>query len=549
MICSNCSKEIPDGRLFCGFCGTRLSPAEETTQPEATPTQTDPGAREPALRAVDQDAVTRIDRAETPTQVMEEAQPAQGVEEQMCPQCGWHNPRDGRFCLKCGSLLEKPAEKKASAQPARAASPKTPAAVKRAKAIEKPLRQREEQKPLEPKPIPAWTVLLGALGGIIGGFLGYYAQDPRYITNLGTWWAIYGLCSSLALFIILLVYGWLRWWHLLAGTAASALLWNGLYHFGMGVLGSFTWELPSILLEGALPGLLGLLLGTALFRGTRRWNQTLLLGLLWLAAGWTGFFTIASSTLSSWLQPVYILKRSFQLSLILGYGLVSLLMAGGLVWLLNCSLAGKTGQRAPQPKQMWASLGLTAFGWFLAEAVITTMYATGSMYFVWPFAVMGLIGGLFTLLALRQIRQMDLKWAAAAVLVWVLMSMLRVWSGTEWAWDVLGASSWFVVSFFTFALAAAGTSILIDPRRPDWQLAAWTALYWGSAVALSVSTANYLNDLSGVRMFFFAAGIRFDAWLWVTPLYMLAAMYFTTHLLQKRAVVPHPLPELSDEPE
>jgi hypothetical protein len=54
MRCPNCGQEIPEGKKFCGFCGTRLAPPEPETPPS------EPGAPPEDAPAFDEEAPTSL---------------------------------------------------------------------------------------------------------------------------------------------------------------------------------------------------------------------------------------------------------------------------------------------------------------------------------------------------------------------------------------------------------------------------------------------------------------------------------------------------------
>jgi len=536
MKCPNCSKEIPDDKLFCGYCGTRLNPPEEESEMDVKteqidqPAQTEDTPVNASSPGIDMDAVTRIDRADTPTEVMDEVIPSAPTAENPCPQCGSQNPADARFCIKCGAVLDQAAEEKKK--------PPTEAAAPENTHRKKP----KEKKPLEPRPVPFWTILLAGLGTGLGSAIGYLVQ-PNYGFDLRLLFLMLGTFSSLGIFILLSLYGWVRWWQAVVGTLVSAFLWYAIIHLGYGLL-YFDWGLMSMLYEGAIPGAAGLCLGAFLFGRSRQWAKALGLGLLWLVSGVVSLFSLAYILNYGWFRVIRIGGTPVHASALVAYSLLGILLAAGLFWLLNNSLGSEQERKSPDSKRLWSSLGLTLLGWFLAEAVITALFALSDVHYIWPFAVMGLIGGVFTLLAFRQFTSISLPLSGAAVLLWTLLSMVRVWLGVEWGEQHPANMVWTLVSFFAFGLSAAGTGFLLNPRKPDWKLTGWLGLFWGTAFLLLTPVANYLIEFSGYDFDFYIADIGYTVWIWLTPLACTIAMFFSAHLLHKA-----PAPKSAVEPD
>ncbi|MBN1265836.1 MAG: zinc ribbon domain-containing protein [Anaerolineales bacterium] len=530
MICPNCNKEIPDDKLFCGYCGARLSPSSEipgidadteTLDQQPAQSETPPAGASPP--DIDMDAVTRIDRADTPTQVMEEAPPPSLQGGTVCPQCGKMNMVDARFCIECGHALEKSKSEKKQTAPEKEL---------------RELRRKKERKstPVKPGVMPGWIVLITGLGTMLGSAAGYLAHKQIVALDLVLFFTVLGFFSSGVICILLRLYGWLtHWWQAAAGTLILTFLWYAMINIGYSLM-YFNWELRSMLFEGAIPGVAGLVLGLFLFGRSRQWGKALGLGLSWLATGITGMFILAYILLSGWFPLFRIRARAIHVGSLVAYGLMGILLGAFLVWLLNDSLAAEKEQKKPDTRRLWSSLGLVFLGWALAELVITSLFALTDMHYVWPFAAMGLIGGIFTLIAIRQFTRISLPLMGGTVLLWVVLSMLRVWLGVEWSWHLPPNMSWSLVSFLCMGLSAAGTVVLLNPRKPDWKLAGWLGLFWGAAFALATPVGNYLIEFSRFNFGFSLGDVWFEIWIWLTPLVTTLAMYFSAHTLARRFI-------------
>jgi hypothetical protein len=84
MICSNCGKEMPEGKAFCGYCGTKFPVEKPVAAVEATPEIVEPAKIEPQV------------------EVAEEIESTETVD---CPVCGALNPPGARFCNSCAAPL------------------------------------------------------------------------------------------------------------------------------------------------------------------------------------------------------------------------------------------------------------------------------------------------------------------------------------------------------------------------------------------------------------------------------------------------------------
>jgi hypothetical protein len=121
--------------------------------------------------------------------------------------------------------------------------------------------------------------------------------------------------------------------------------------------------------------------------------------------------------------------------------------------------------------------------------------------------------------------------------------MVRVWLGVEWGGQHPPNMVWSLVSFAVFGLSAAGTGILLNPRKPDWNLTGLLVLFWGTAFLLLTPVANYLIEFSGYDLDFYIADIGYTVWIWLTPLASTMAMFFSAHTLSKQL----PGPETEEE--
>lgn len=125
--CLNCGQTLPDDAIFCGNCGTRLSPEPESAaqppQPEEpVPAPQSAGAEEQPVQPESQqpgsDPQPSQPEPQQPgpetQQAQPKAQPSPG--DSFCPNCGERIQGSAVFCPNCGGRLDPPTSGK-SAQP------------------------------------------------------------------------------------------------------------------------------------------------------------------------------------------------------------------------------------------------------------------------------------------------------------------------------------------------------------------------------------------------------------------------------------------------
>ena len=120
MFCFNCGAKVPDGSLFCGECGTKLSiPVEEPKVVEEPVAAVEPEVVEEPAAAVEPEVVEEPAATVEPKVVEKPAatvKPA-AVEYVFCMECGAKNEAGSKFCEECGNILFEEEPKVVEEQP------------------------------------------------------------------------------------------------------------------------------------------------------------------------------------------------------------------------------------------------------------------------------------------------------------------------------------------------------------------------------------------------------------------------------------------------